>query len=90
MPGVAGGDVEARRLAQQLDEALIVLSTFDEGPDLVLYYKYLLVLLGESDYERHFNETDRLSSSQQQFAKTQLKLFQDWWQDWPGTSYSAG
>ncbi len=86
----AGGDVEARRLAQQLDEALIVLSTFDEGPDLVLYYKYLLVLLGESDYERHFNPTDRLSPSQQQFAAKQLKLFQDWWQDWPGTSYSAG
>jgi len=86
----AGGDVEARRLAQQLDEALIVLSTFDEGPDLVLYYKYLLVLLGESDYEHHFNETDQLSPSQQQFAKTQLKLFQDWWQDWPGRSYSAG
>ena len=86
----AGGDVEARRLAQQLDEALIVLSTFDEGPDLVLYYKYLLVLLGESDYQHHFNETDLLSPSQQQFAKTQLKLFQDWWQDWPGTSYSAG
>lgn len=86
----AGGDVEARQLAQQLDEALIVLSTFDEGPDLVLYYKYLLVLLGESDYERHFNPTDRLSPSQQQFAAAQLKLFQDWWQDWPGTSYSAG
>ena len=86
----AGGDVEARRLAQQLDEALIVLSTFDEGPDLVLYYKYLLVLLGESDYERHFNETDQLSPSQQQSAAAQLKLFQDWWQDWPGTSYSAG
>ncbi len=86
----ASGDVEARRLAQQLDESLIVLSTFDEGPDLVLYYKYLLVLLGESDYEHHFNETDRLSSSQQQFATAQLKLFQDWWQDWPGKSYTAG
>jgi len=86
----AGGDVEARQLAQQLDEALIVLSTFDEGPDLVLYYKYLLVLLGESDYERHFNPTDRLSPSQQQFAAAQLKLFQDWWKNWPGTSYSAG
>ncbi len=86
----AGGDVEARRLAQQLDEALIVLSTYDEGPDLVLYYKYLLVLLGESDYEHHFNETDQLSSSQQQFATTQLKLFQDWWKDWPGTAYTAG
>jgi 4-hydroxy-tetrahydrodipicolinate synthase len=86
----AGGDVEARRLAEELDEALMVLSTYDEGPDLVLYYKYLLVLLGESDYERHFNETDQLSPSQQQSAETQLKLFQDWWQSWPGTSYSAG
>jgi len=86
----AGGDVEARRLAEELDEALMVLSTYDEGPDLVLYYKYLLVLLGESDYERHFNETDQLSPSQQQSAAAQLKLFQDWWQSWPGTSYSAG
>jgi 4-hydroxy-tetrahydrodipicolinate synthase len=86
----AGGDVEAHRLAEELDEALMVLSTYDEGPDLVLYYKYLLVLLGESDYERHFNETDRLSPSQQQSAAAQLKLFQDWWQSWPGTSYAAG
>ena len=86
----AGGDAEARRLAEELDEALMVLSTYDEGPDLVLYYKYLLVLLGESDYERHFNETDRLSPSQQQSAAAQLKLFQDWWQSWPGTSYAAG
>ena len=86
----ARGDAEARRLAEELDEALMVLSTYDEGPDLVLYYKYLLVLLGESDYERHFNVTDRLSPDQQQSAEEQLKLFQDWWQDWPGTSYSAG
>ena len=86
----ARGDAEARRLAEELDEALMVLSTYDEGPDLVLYYKYLLVLLGESDYERNFNETDQLSPSQQQSAAAQLKLFQDWWQDWPGTSYSAG
>jgi 4-hydroxy-tetrahydrodipicolinate synthase len=86
----ARGDAEARRLAEELDEALVVLSTYDEGPDLVLYYKYLLVLLGESDYERHFNETDQLSPSQQQSAAAELKLFQDWWQSWPGTSYSAG
>ena len=86
----ARGDAEARRLAEELDEALMVLSTYDEGPDLVLYYKYLLVLLGESDYERHFNETDQLSPSQQQSAAAELKLFQDWWQSWPGTSYSAG
>ncbi|MCA9120070.1 MAG: dihydrodipicolinate synthase family protein [Planctomycetaceae bacterium] len=83
------GDVEARRLAAELDDALGVLSAFDEGPDLVLYYKYLLVLLGEDDYSLHFNETDELSASQRQFAETQLRLFQRWWERWPGTSYAT-
>jgi 1-pyrroline-4-hydroxy-2-carboxylate deaminase len=78
------GDTEARRFAQELDEALIVLSTFDEGPDLVLYYKYLLVLLGDADFELHFNQTDELSASQKVFAETQLKRFLDWWGNWPG------
>ena len=80
----AAGDVEARRLAGELEEALTELSRFDEGPDLVLYYKYLLVLLGDADYELHFNESDRLSPSQQHFAESQLKLFQQWWSQWPG------
>lgn len=82
----AAGDAEARRLAKELDDALIVLSTFDEGPDLVLYYKYLLTLLGDSNYEHHLNETDQLSPSQQQFVESQLKLFQNWWDNWPGKS----
>lgn len=81
------GDMEARRLAKELDEALIVLSTFDEGPDLVLYYKHLLVLLGQPEYELHFNETDCLSPSQRSFAESQLRLFQAWWKNWPGKSY---
>ncbi|MCR9115675.1 MAG: dihydrodipicolinate synthase family protein [bacterium] len=80
----AAGDVQARVYAQQLDEALAVLSKYDEGPDLVLYYKYLLVLVGETEYERHFNATDALSPSQRTFAETQLKLFQQWWEKWPG------
>ena len=83
------GDVEARKLAWELDQALIVLSTYDEGPDLVLYYKYLLVLLGNSEYELHFNETDALSESQRGFAKSQLQQFLDWWNAWPGASYGA-
>ena len=83
------GDVEARRLAGELTEALKVLSTFDEGPNLVLYYKYLLVLLGDSDYERHFCETDRLSDSEREFARTHLRLFQSWWQRWPGKTYQG-
>jgi 4-hydroxy-tetrahydrodipicolinate synthase len=85
----AKGDVEARRFAKELDQALIVLSTYDEGPDLVLYYKYLLVLLGESEYELHFNETDRLSASQTGFVESQWRLFQAWWQDWPGKTYGS-
>lgn len=80
----AAGDAERRRLAMELNEALMVLSTFDEGPDLVLYYKYLLVLLGDSRYELHFNEGDRLSPSQKGFVESQLKLFLDWWESWPG------
>ena len=80
----AGGDAAARKLAQELDEALFVLSTFDEGPDLVLFYKHLLVLMGAPDYACHFNSTDVLSASQRRFAETQLKLFLGWWENWPG------
>lgn len=83
----AEGDVAARRFAKELDDALKVLSTFDEGPDLVLYYKYLLVELGDDDYIHHFNSTDRLSSSQQTYAKVQLELFQTWWNSWDGKSF---
>ena len=83
------GDVEARRLAWELEDALAELSRFDEGPDLVLYYKYLLVLLGDSKYELHFNKEDRLSPSQQAFAETQLKLFQTWWNNWAGKTYQT-
>ncbi|MDX1486823.1 MAG: dihydrodipicolinate synthase family protein, partial [Acidiferrobacterales bacterium] len=57
----AKGDAKARRQAQELEEALGVLSSFDEGADLVLYYKHLMVLNGDSEYALHFNETDVLS-----------------------------
>jgi len=83
----AEGDVQARRLAWELEDALAELARFDEGPDLVLYYKYLLVLLGDSRYALHFNEEDQLSPSQRAFAKAQLRLFQTWWNHWPGKTY---
>jgi 4-hydroxy-tetrahydrodipicolinate synthase len=83
----AAGDIDARRLARELEEALTVLSTFDEGPDLVLCYKYLLVLSGDPDYELHFYETDQLSPSQKHFVEAQYKLFMDWWGNWPGKDY---
>ena len=81
----AKGDANARRLAAELDEALSVLSTFDEGPDLVLYYKYLMVLEGNSEYELHINPTDRLSDAQREFLRTQWQLFRNWYANWPGS-----
>ena len=78
----ANGSVKSRRLALELNDALKVLSTFDEGPDLVLFYKYLLKLKGEDEYEFHFNNSDKLSESQSIFAKKQFKLFNKWWQTW--------
>jgi 4-hydroxy-tetrahydrodipicolinate synthase len=85
----AQGDAEATRLARELDEALQVLSWFDEGPDLVLYYKYLLTLLGEAEYEHHLNPSDALSPSQRAYAAAQLQQFHRWWKSWPGTSYGT-
>lgn len=82
----ARGDAQARRLAQELDDALRVLSTFDEGPDLVLYYKQLMVLEGHPEYEHHFNETDRLSPSQREYLHEQWSLFKAWWSQWPGAT----
>lgn len=82
----AAGDVEARRLALELNDALKVLSTFDEGPDLVLYYKYLMVLEGNPEYEHHFNKSDALSDSQRAYIHDQWNLFKRWWSQWPGAN----
>ncbi|ADY81255.1 dihydrodipicolinate synthetase [Acinetobacter pittii PHEA-2] len=78
----AAGDAQARRLAQELSSALEVLSSFDEGTDLVLYYKYLMVLNGDKEYTLHFNETDALSESQRKYVETQYELFRTWYRNW--------
>jgi len=78
----AAGDAKARRLAQELSSALEVLSSFDEGTDLVLYYKYLMVLNGDKEYSLHFNETDALSESQRKYVETQYELFRNWYRNW--------
>ncbi|TIO73953.1 dihydrodipicolinate synthase family protein [Mesorhizobium sp.] len=85
----AKGDAEARRLAQELDAALGVLSSFDEGPDLVLYFKHMMVLKGNPEYRLHFNETDALSDSQRGYAEAQLKLFDAWYAQWSGQPVMA-
>jgi len=82
----AAGDADARRLALELQEALAVLSSFDEGPDLVLYYKYLMELEGNPEYALHFNASDALSPSQRALLKAQWTLFRNWWANWPGAS----
>ncbi|MEO8346936.1 MAG: dihydrodipicolinate synthase family protein [Betaproteobacteria bacterium] len=78
----AKGDAAARKRAHELDGALAILSSFDEGVDLVLYYKHLMVLTGNPEYALHFNASDALSDSQKHFAETQLRLFQHWYGEW--------
>ncbi|WP_251975957.1 dihydrodipicolinate synthase family protein [Salinicola avicenniae] len=78
----AAGDVAAGRRAQELESALAVLSSFDEGVDLVLYYKYLMVLNGETAYTHHFNASDALSDAQRHYAETQYARFREWYTQW--------
>jgi 4-hydroxy-tetrahydrodipicolinate synthase len=78
----AKGDAEARVRAKELEEALGVLSSFDEGPDLVLYFKHMMVLKGNKEFSLNFIETDVLSDSQRGYVEAQLKLFDSWYADW--------
>jgi 4-hydroxy-tetrahydrodipicolinate synthase len=80
----AAGDPQARTDARDLEQALAVLSSFDEGPDLVLYYKHLMVCEGEAAYARQIVESDVLSESQRAYADRQLALFKAWYAVWPG------
>ena len=52
------------------------------GCDLVLYYKYLLVLNGDREYALHFNETDALSAAQRRYVESQYALFRQWYAQW--------
>ncbi len=78
----AKGDADARQRARELEQALAVLSYFDEGTDLVLYYKYLMVLKGYPEYTLHFNASDALSESQRGYVEAQLKLSKTWYASW--------
>ncbi len=82
----AQGDQAAYRLANELDDAMAVLSSFDEGPDLVLYYKRLMVLEGHTEYTHQINAMDSLSPSQQAYLDTQWQQFREWWAGWQGCS----
>ncbi len=88
----ANGDADARTRARELEEALGVLSSFDEGPDLVLYFKHMMVLKGNKEFALNFIETDVLSDSQRGYVEAQLTLFDSWYADWsklPGAVQSC-
>lgn len=78
----ATGDADARQRALELEQALAVLSSFDEGPDLVLYFKHMMVLKGDKEYTLHFNASDALSDSQRGYVEAQFKLFNSWYAEW--------
>lgn len=78
----AAGDAIARRLGKELDEALYELAKVDAGPDLVLFYKHLMVLRGNPEYALHFIESDQLSRSQRHWIEAQLALFEAWYGEW--------
>lgn len=78
----AAGDVDARQRALELEQALAVLSSFDEGADLVLYFKHMMVMKGDKEYTLHFNETDALTDSQRGYCEAQFKLFNSWYGEW--------
>lgn len=82
----AAGNVQSRRNAAELSEALNVLSTYDEGPDLVLYYRELMVLEGHAEFANEIHESDKLSASQRGFLHAQWKQFRSWWDSWEGKS----
>ena len=59
-----------------------MLSSFDEGADLVLYYKHLMVLEGNPEYRLYFNASDALSPSQAAYASEQHRPFKAWYAAW--------
>lgn len=78
----AGGDPLAYRQAIELERALGPLATFDEGADLVLFYKHLAVLAGDLEFEHQLNPSDALTDSQRRFAEAQFERFRRWWATW--------
>ncbi len=83
----AGGDQVARRQAWELESSHDDPAIFDEGPDLVLYFKYLLTLLGGKAMNIISTPSDQLSKSQAGFAASQLAAFKAWWQNWGRSAY---
>ena len=80
----AKGDSEAAERARQLEDALRVLAKFDEGENLVLYYKYLMGLAGHKGYEYAADPTDKLKESHMGYAQRAYETFLAFWENWSG------
>lgn len=78
----ARGCATSRRRAMELDEALKVLSTFDEGPDLTLYYRAIAVMEGITSLAKPMDAHDQLTAAQHQYAHDQWSLFKSWYESW--------
>jgi 4-hydroxy-tetrahydrodipicolinate synthase len=78
----AEGNPEADVRARELENALSVIAKFDEGVDLVLYFKHLMVLKGHEEYRLNINETDALTPSQAKFCEVQFNQFNTWYANW--------
>jgi 4-hydroxy-tetrahydrodipicolinate synthase len=81
------GDHEAWLLAEELDRRLLSLSDYDADPRLVLYYKHLLTLCGESECHIQRPADATLSVAEKNEAQAQLVRFQKWWANWPGKDH---
>jgi hypothetical protein len=62
----------------------LALSLYDHGPDLVLYYKQLMVLEGNPEYAYQINKSDVLSSVQLTTLTAEWQKFRGWWNVWRG------
>lgn len=82
----AEGNAEALLQARELDSALSVLASFDEGPDLVLCFKRLMVLEGHPGYACALNPDDELDPSQQAYVDSHWARFRHWWDARQGAS----
>jgi 1-pyrroline-4-hydroxy-2-carboxylate deaminase len=80
----AKGNAAARGLALELEGALGPLSVFDEGVDLVLYFKRLMTLNGHAEYALNLNAFDVLSPSQESLATRRFETYRAWYASWRG------
>ncbi|QIE43384.1 dihydrodipicolinate synthase family protein (plasmid) [Rhodobacteraceae bacterium SC52] len=78
----AQGDVEADMRARELAEAFSVLAKFDEGVDLVLYFKHMMTLRGAAEYSLNIYDSDALSPSQAGYCTAQFHQFNAWFANW--------